>query len=88
MPPGSSLYGLFLVPPSQHLSRLPWWRPLVPCFGDAQIIRTLMSDTKSLNKNNVQQSMLFLLYSVGFSIGPVIGGVLVAANFRWVFAIK
>ena len=47
-----------------------------------------MSDTTSLNKNNIQQSMLFLLYSVGFSIGPVIGGYLVDANFRWVFAIK
>ena len=32
--------------------------------------------------------MLFLLYAVGFSVGPVIGGFLVATNFRWVFAIK
>lgn len=47
-----------------------------------------MSDTESLDTNNVQQSMLFLLYAVGFSVGPVIGGFLVTANFRWVFAIK
>ncbi|KAG8215957.1 major facilitator superfamily domain-containing protein [Butyriboletus roseoflavus] len=57
-------------------------------FGDAQIVRTVMTDTTSLDKNNVQQAMLFLLYSVGFSIGPVIGGFLVSASFRWVFAIN
>lgn len=57
-------------------------------FVAPQIVRTVMSDTASLNKNNIQQSMLFLLYAVGFSVGPVIGGFLVTANFRWVFAIK
>ena len=57
-------------------------------FWGPQIVRTLLSDTGSLDKNNLQQSTLFLLYAVGFSIGPLIGGFLVAANFRWVFAIK
>ncbi|KAF8553476.1 MFS general substrate transporter [Imleria badia] len=56
--------------------------------GLLTIVRTVMSDTVSLDKNNIQQSMLFLLYAVGFSVGPVIGGFLVAANFRWVFAIN
>ncbi|KAG9313702.1 MFS general substrate transporter [Chiua virens] len=56
--------------------------------GLLTIVRTIMSDTVSLNQNNFQQSALFLLYSVGFSVGPVIGGFLVVANFRWVFAIN
>ena len=47
-----------------------------------------MSDTILLNKKNLQQSLLFLLYVVGFSVGPVIGEYLITANFRWVFAIK
>jgi MFS family permease len=55
-------------------------------FG--QIVRTVMLDTGSLNTNNFQQSMLFLLYCVGFTVGPFIGGLLVATNFRWVFGIK
>jgi MFS family permease len=53
-----------------------------------QIIRTILSDSSSLNTNNMQQSSMFFLYSIGFSIGPVAGGYLVTANFRWVFAIK
>lgn len=53
-----------------------------------QLVRTILSDTDSLDANNVQQSAIFLLYSVSFSVGPVIGGFLVTANFRWVFAIK
>ncbi|KAI9569317.1 MFS general substrate transporter [Boletus coccyginus] len=56
--------------------------------GLLTIVRTLASDTTSLDENNAQQSMLFLLYSVSFSIGPLIGGYLVETNFRWVFAIN
>lgn len=36
----------------------------------------------------MQQSVMFVLYSLGFSVGPVVGGYLVTASFRWVFAIK
>ncbi|KAH7909170.1 MFS general substrate transporter [Hygrophoropsis aurantiaca] len=56
--------------------------------GLLTIVRTVMSDTSSLNANNVQQSAMFLLYAVGFAVGPLLGGVLVTANFRWVFAIN
>jgi len=56
--------------------------------NDFQIVRTILSDSSSLNTNNIQQSAMFFLYSVGFSVGPVIGGYLVATSFRWVFAIK
>ncbi|KAI6128146.1 MFS general substrate transporter [Pisolithus croceorrhizus] len=60
----------------------------VGAAGLLTIVRTILSDTTSLNANNLQQSAMFLLYSVGFSIGPVIGGFLVTASFRWVFAIN
>ena len=32
--------------------------------------------------------MLFLLYAIAYSVGPVFGGLLVSVSFRWVFAIK
>ncbi|KIM64638.1 hypothetical protein SCLCIDRAFT_1213140 [Scleroderma citrinum Foug A] len=60
----------------------------VGAAGLLTIVRTILSDTGSLDANNVQQSALFLLYAVGFSVGPVVGGYLVTANFRWVFAIN
>ncbi|KAG1855642.1 major facilitator superfamily domain-containing protein [Suillus subalutaceus] len=44
--------------------------------------------SSSLDTNNIQQSAMFFLYSLGFCIGPVIGGFLVTASFRWVFAIN
>lgn len=54
----------------------------------SKIVRTILSDSSSLDTNNVQQSAMFFLYALGFCIGPLIGGFLVTASFRWVFAIK
>ncbi|KAF8452359.1 major facilitator superfamily domain-containing protein [Boletus edulis BED1] len=48
--------------------------------GLLTIVRTVLSDTTN--------PLLFLLYAVGFSVGPVIGGLLVTVSFRWVFAIN
>ncbi|KAG1807430.1 major facilitator superfamily domain-containing protein [Suillus subaureus] len=56
--------------------------------GLLTIVRTILSDSSSLDTNNIQQSAMFFLYSLGFCIGPVIGGFLVTASFRWVFAIN
>ncbi|KAG2159213.1 MFS general substrate transporter [Suillus bovinus] len=56
--------------------------------GLLTIVRTIMSDSSSLDTNNIQQSATFFLYALGFCIGPVIGGFLVTASFRWVFAIN
>jgi MFS family permease len=53
-----------------------------------QAVRVILVDSGSLRSANWQTSMLFFLYAIGYCIGPVLGGVLVAANFRWVFAIK
>ena len=32
--------------------------------------------------------MMFILFAIGFSVGPVIGGYLLSVSFRWIFAIK
>ena len=32
--------------------------------------------------------MLFVLFTIGFCVGPVLGGVLTTVSFRWIFAIK
>ncbi|KAG0700801.1 major facilitator superfamily domain-containing protein [Suillus ampliporus] len=56
--------------------------------GMLTIVRTILSDSSSLDTNNIQQAAMFFLYFIGFSIGPVIGGFLVTASFRWVFAIN
>ncbi|KAH9946096.1 MFS general substrate transporter [Epithele typhae] len=50
--------------------------------------RIIMSDSNSLDDNNWQQSMLFFLYTIGYCVGPVIGGALTSVNFRWIFAIN
>ncbi|KIK40315.1 hypothetical protein CY34DRAFT_24883 [Suillus luteus UH-Slu-Lm8-n1] len=56
--------------------------------GLLTIMRTILSDSSSLDTNNVQQSAMFFLYALGFCIGPLIGGFLVTTSFRWVFAIN
>lgn len=56
--------------------------------GLLTVVRTILSDTKSLDGNNVQQSAMMLLYVIPFSTGPLIGGFLVTVNFRWIFAIS
>ncbi|KAF9227389.1 MFS general substrate transporter [Gyrodon lividus] len=56
--------------------------------GLLTIVRTILSDSRSLDDNNWQTSILFLLYAIGYAIGPLIGGYLVAISFRWIFAIN
>ncbi|KAG1888133.1 major facilitator superfamily domain-containing protein [Suillus subluteus] len=56
--------------------------------GLLTIVPTILSDSSSLDTNNIQQFARFFLYSLGFCLGPVIGGFLVTASFRWVFAIN
>lgn len=53
-----------------------------------QVVRIILSDSNSLDDNNWQQTMLFFLFTVGYCIGPVIGGALTTVSFRWIFAIK
>lgn len=53
-----------------------------------QVVRIILTDSGSLDQNNWQQGILFVLYTFGYCIGPVIGGALVTVSFRWIFAIK
>ncbi|KAF8517756.1 major facilitator superfamily domain-containing protein [Hysterangium stoloniferum] len=56
--------------------------------GLLTVVRVILSDSTSLDSNNFQSAMLVILYSIGFSIGPYLGGVLTGVNFRWVFGIN
>lgn len=56
--------------------------------GLLTVLRTILSDSRSLNLNNLQGALMTLLYTIGFCVGPVVGGALVSVSFRWVFAIK
>ncbi|KIJ37995.1 hypothetical protein M422DRAFT_60884 [Sphaerobolus stellatus SS14] len=56
--------------------------------GLLTVIRVILADSASLDDNNLQSSLLVILYAIGFSVGPVIGGVLTNISFRWVFAIN
>ncbi|KAI0789133.1 major facilitator superfamily domain-containing protein [Abortiporus biennis] len=56
--------------------------------GMLAAVRIILTDTRSLDDNNWQQSMLFILYTIGFCVGPFIGGSLLSVSFRWIFAIN
>ncbi|KAH7888751.1 major facilitator superfamily domain-containing protein [Phlebopus sp. FC_14] len=56
--------------------------------GLLTVFRTILSDSRSLDDNNWQMSILFLLYAIGYAIGPLIGGLLLEVSFRWIFAIN
>ncbi|TBU45918.1 MFS general substrate transporter [Dichomitus squalens] len=56
--------------------------------GMMAVIRIILSDTSSLDDNNVQQTMLFFLFTIGYCVGPIIGGALTTTSFRWMFAIN
>ncbi|OBZ67215.1 putative MFS-type transporter YusP [Grifola frondosa] len=42
--------------------------------GLLAVVRIILADTRSLDENNWQQSMLFFLFTIGYCVGPVIGG--------------
>ncbi|EPQ55182.1 MFS general substrate transporter [Gloeophyllum trabeum ATCC 11539] len=56
--------------------------------GLTAVVRIILADSRSLDDNNWQMSILMVLYSIGYCIGPVIGGALIAVSFRWIFAIN
>ncbi|KAK1230454.1 hypothetical protein PQX77_006464 [Marasmius sp. AFHP31] len=60
----------------------------VGAAGLLTVVRVILSDSDSLDANNWQVSVLFLLYAIGYSVGPVIGGYLANVSFRWIFAIN
>lgn len=56
--------------------------------GLLTIVRIILSDSASLDDNNAQGALMVVVYTVGYSLGPVLGGLLLHANWRWVFAIN
>lgn len=60
----------------------------VGAAGLLTVVRTILADSESLNANNFQSAIMTVLYTIGYCIGPVIGGALTDISFRWVFGIK
>ncbi|CAG7850677.1 SubName: Full=Related to putative multidrug transporter {ECO:0000313/EMBL:CCA69717.1} [Serendipita indica DSM 11827] len=60
----------------------------VGAAGLLGIVRILLSDSESLDDNNAQNALMVVIYSLGFSIGPTLGGVLLKVNWRWIFGIN
>ena len=56
--------------------------------GLLTVVRVILADSRSLDDNNIQSAMMVLLYTIGFCVGPTIGGALTTVTFRWVFGIK
>jgi MFS family permease len=56
--------------------------------GLLTIVRIILSDSISLDDNNAQGAIMIIAYTLGWTVGPVLGGVLLQTNWRWVFAIK
>ena len=51
-------------------------------------IRTILADRVSLSEYALNWTIFALVSGVGFSVGPVIGGYLTTASWRWCFAIN
>lgn len=51
-------------------------------------IRTILADRVSLSEYALNWTIFALVSGVGFSVGPVIGGYLNTASWRWCFAIN
>lgn len=56
--------------------------------GLVTVVRIIISDSSSMEEDNFMSSVLMVLYAIGYSTGPVIGGALVNASFRWIFALN
>ncbi|KAG8935917.1 hypothetical protein FRC03_000609 [Tulasnella sp. 419] len=60
----------------------------VGAAGLVTVVRIILSDSADLKEDSFMNSMLVILYAVGYSVGPVIGGALLTVDFRWIFAIN
>ncbi|KAF8334320.1 major facilitator superfamily domain-containing protein [Cantharellus anzutake] len=50
--------------------------------------RVVFGNTRNIRDNSIHATMISMLFSVGYSTGPVIGGAMSAISFRWIFAIN
>ncbi|OTA54932.1 major facilitator superfamily transporter [Hypoxylon sp. EC38] len=60
----------------------------VGCAGLNTTIRAILADKVSLKENAKNWSFFSLVGGLCYGLGPVIGGYLTAANWRWCFAIN
>ncbi|KAI1798557.1 MFS general substrate transporter [Daldinia bambusicola] len=60
----------------------------VACAGLNTIIRAILADKVSLADNAKNWSLFSLVGGLCYGLGPVIGGYLTAANWRWCFGIN
>lgn len=60
----------------------------VACAGISVLVRTIISDKVSLQENAKNWSFFAATGGCSYAIGPVIGGYLTSANWRWCFAIN
>ncbi|PVG04257.1 MFS general substrate transporter [Serendipita vermifera] len=60
----------------------------VGAAGLLTVIRILLSDSQSLDDNNILGALMVVVYSTGFSIGPSVGGAILKTSWRWVFGIN
>ncbi|KAG8830751.1 hypothetical protein FRC17_004286 [Serendipita sp. 399] len=60
----------------------------VGAAGLLGIVRILLSDSENLDDNNIQNAVMVVVYTAGFSSGPSIGAVLLGTHWRWVFGIN
>ncbi|KAJ5144640.1 hypothetical protein N7448_002032 [Penicillium atrosanguineum] len=60
----------------------------VGAAGVNMSIRTILADHVSLSEYALNWTIFALVSGIGFSIGPVIGGYLTQASWRWCFAIN
>ncbi|KAI1084413.1 MFS general substrate transporter [Whalleya microplaca] len=60
----------------------------VGCAGLNTIVRVILADKVSLKENAKNWSLFALTGGICYGLGPVIGGYLTAANWRWCFGIN
>ncbi|KAF5370860.1 hypothetical protein D9758_001993 [Tetrapyrgos nigripes] len=84
------LFGSVLSTAAQNMETMLVGRGIagIGAAGLLAVVRIIIADSSSLDDNNWQVAMLFILYAIGYSVGPVIGGFLTAVSFRWIFAIN
>lgn len=56
--------------------------------GSLILVRIILADKVTLHENSKNNSYFTLVMAIGFSIGPVIGGFLTSASWRWCFIIN
>lgn len=60
----------------------------VACAGISVLVRVIISDKVSLQENAKNWSFFSLTGGCSYAIGPVIGGYMTSATWRWCFAIN